>query len=33
MKLSITDIALFPHSLEGLRLWDTDIILSRFIIL
>ncbi len=33
MKVSITDISLFPHGLEGLKLWDTDIILSRFVIL
>ena len=33
MKLDISDIGLFPHQLEGLRLWDTDIILARFIIL
>lgn len=33
MKLGITDISLFPHGLERLRLWDLDVILSRFIIL
>ena len=26
MKLMISDIALFPHELEGLRLWDSDIV-------
>lgn len=33
MKLMISDIALFPHELEGLRLWDSDIVLARFAIL
>lgn len=33
MKLTIADIGLFPDHLEGLRLWDSDIVLSRFIIL
>ncbi len=32
MKLAITDICLFPHGLEGLKLWDTDVVLSRYII-
>lgn len=33
MKVTIADIGLFPDHLEGLRLWDSDIVLSRFIIL
>ena len=33
MNLHISDIDIFPSGFEGLRLWDTDIILSRFIIL
>lgn len=33
MKLLISDIALFPHELEGLRLWDIDVVLARFAIL
>lgn len=33
MKLTISDIDVFPHELEGLRLWDIDIIASRYIIL
>ncbi len=33
MKLIISDIGIFPDHLEGLRLWDSDIVLSRFIIL
>lgn len=33
MKVLITDISLFPHGLQGLKLWDVDIVLSRFIIL
>ncbi len=33
MKLTIADISIFPDHLEGLRLWDVDIVLSRFIIL
>lgn len=33
MKLTIADIGLFPDHLEGLRLWDSDIVISRFIIL
>jgi len=33
MKVTIADIDMFPHELSGLRLWDVDIILSRYIIL
>ena len=33
MKTLISDISLFPHQLEGLRLWDTDIIIARYVIL
>jgi predicted nicotinamide N-methyase len=33
MKVSIADIDVFPSNYEGLRLWDTDVVLSRFIIL
>jgi predicted nicotinamide N-methyase len=33
MKLVISDIALFPHELDGLRLWDTDVVVARFAIL
>jgi len=33
MKLIVSDIGVFPHELEGLRLWDSDIILARFVIL
>jgi hypothetical protein len=33
MKLIISDIGVFPHGLEGLKLWDSDVILSRFCIL
>jgi predicted nicotinamide N-methyase len=33
MKLTISDIDVFPHELEGLRLWDIDVIVSRYIIL
>jgi hypothetical protein len=33
MRLSISDIDIFPHELEGLRLWEIDIIISRYIIL
>ena len=32
-KVSIGDIDIFPGGFDGLRLWDTDVILSRFIIL
>ena len=32
-KVVIGDIDIFPSSLEGLRLWDTDVVLSRFVIL
>ena len=33
MKLTIGDVDLFPSGFDGLRIWDTDIVLSRFIIL
>jgi predicted nicotinamide N-methyase len=33
MTLNISDIAIFPHELQGLKLWDNDIIISRYIIL
>ena len=32
-KVNIGDIDIFPNGFDGLRLWDTDVILSRFIIL
>ena len=32
-KVNIGDIDIFPSGFDGLRLWDTDVILSRFIIL
>ena len=32
-QLNIGDAHQFPHHYEGLRLWDSSIILSRFIIL
>ncbi len=33
MKVTISDIDIFPHELEGLKLWDIDVIISRYIIL
>ncbi len=33
MKVTISDIDMFPHELQGLKLWDIDIIISRYIIL
>lgn len=33
MTLVISDISIFPHQLQGLKLWDIDIILSRYVIL
>ena len=32
-KVTISDLDMFPHELEGLRLWDIDIIAARYIIL
>jgi len=33
MKVAIGDVDTFPNNFEGLRLWDSDVILSRFVIL
>lgn len=33
MKASVSDLDVFPHELEGLRLWDIDIIAARYAIL
>ena len=33
MKLTIGDIDIFPHGMGGLRLWDANIILARYIII
>ena len=33
MKAVVSDIALFPHQLEGLKLWDADVTLARYAIL
>ena len=33
MRVTISDIDVFPHELEGLRLWDIDVIVSRYVIL
>lgn len=32
-NLKIGDVIKFPHNFESLRLWDANIILSRYIIL
>ena len=32
MTLTIGDLEVFPHGLDGLKLWDAGIVLSRFII-
>ena len=32
-KVSIGDIDIFPGGFDGLRLWDADVVLSRFTIL
>ena len=32
-KVVIGDIDIFPSGFDGLRLWDTDVMLSRFVIL
>ena len=33
MKAIISDLDIFPHELEGLRLWDIDVIVARYVIL
>lgn len=33
LKLEIGDAPKFPHNYEGLRLWDSNIVMSRYIIL
>jgi predicted nicotinamide N-methyase len=33
MKAAISDLDIFPHELEGLRLWDIDVIVARYVIL
>ncbi len=33
MNLVIGDVGVFPHGLSGLKLWESNIILSRYIIL
>lgn len=32
MSLEITGVDTFPHGLDGLRLWEAGIILSRYIV-
>ena len=32
-KLAIGDIDIFPSGFDGLRLWDSDVVLARFAIL
>jgi len=33
MSLTIGELEVFPHGLDGLKLWDAGIILSRYVIL
>ena len=33
MKITIGEMHKFPHGLDGLKLWDAGIVLSRYIIL
>lgn len=32
MKLTIGQLEVFPHGLDGLKLWDAGIVLSRYLI-
>ena len=33
IKLTITDVNIFPSGFQRLRLWDASIVLSRYILL
>jgi len=33
MNLTIGELEVFPHGLDGLKLWDAGIVLSRYVIL
>ena len=32
MRLNISSLDTFPHGLDGLRLWEAGIVLSRYIV-
>ena len=32
MNLKISSLSMFPHGMDGLRLWEAGIILSRYVI-
>ena len=32
-SLHIGDVALFPHGLSGLKLWESNIVLARFVVM
>jgi hypothetical protein len=33
MSLIIGELEVFPHGLDGLKLWDAGIVLSRYVII
>jgi len=33
LSLHIGDVALFPHGLSGLKLWESNIVLARFVVM